>query len=145
MEYYKCFCNKCFNYLPSRVTINVERHCNTMKKLCLAIKRKRPGLLSNKVVLIHNTYHHSLSRTQLVEILLMEFLTILHIDPVWFSDFQLSSWLKEHLGRQHFQTDTEVKFAVSIWLWKQHAVVLKNWFYATASVLTETNWDYSKK
>lgn len=40
-------------YLLQDATINTDRFCQIVTKLCLAIKRKHLGLLSRKVLLFH--------------------------------------------------------------------------------------------
>ncbi len=47
-------------YLLKCTIINAERYCETLKNLRKAIKRKRPGLLMEGVILLHdNTHPHS--------------------------------------------------------------------------------------
>lgn len=41
-------------YLLQGVTVNPDRYCQILIKLCLTIKRKRSGLLCGKVLLCHN-------------------------------------------------------------------------------------------
>ncbi|UYV65492.1 hypothetical protein LAZ67_3004512 [Cordylochernes scorpioides] len=53
------------DYLPPNTTVNAARYCEVLTKLRSAIKRKRPGLLSRKVLLIHdNTRPHAARTTQ---------------------------------------------------------------------------------
>ncbi len=52
-------------YLLKGATINVERYCETLKNLRKAIKRKRPGLLMEGAILLHDDAHpHSANVTQ---------------------------------------------------------------------------------
>lgn len=48
------------DYLPRGGTISSNRYCEVLKKLRARIKRKRPGLLTKKVLLFHdNARPHS--------------------------------------------------------------------------------------
>ncbi|UYV78582.1 hypothetical protein LAZ67_16002066 [Cordylochernes scorpioides] len=52
-------------YLPPNTTVNAARYCEVLTKLRAAIKRKPPGLLSRKVLLVHgNTRPHAARKTQ---------------------------------------------------------------------------------
>ncbi len=52
-------------YLLKDTTINMERYCETLKNLRKAIKRKRPGLLIEGVILLHdNACSHNKNVTQ---------------------------------------------------------------------------------
>ncbi|UYV73477.1 hypothetical protein LAZ67_10003627 [Cordylochernes scorpioides] len=42
------------DYLPPNTTVNAARYCEVLTKLRAAIKWKRPGLLSRKVLLVHD-------------------------------------------------------------------------------------------
>ncbi len=70
-------------YLLKGTTINVKRYCEMIKNLCKAIKRKRPGLLMNEVILLHdNARLHSANVTQkLSQQFQWDYLHILPIPP----------------------------------------------------------------
>jgi len=55
------------NFLPQGSTINAGVYCNTLKKLCRAIRNKRLGMLSRGVVMIHDsTRPHTLLPQNLI-------------------------------------------------------------------------------
>jgi hypothetical protein len=41
-------------FLPPKTTINSNKYCETLEKLCEAIKQKRPGRLTTGVKLLHD-------------------------------------------------------------------------------------------
>ncbi|UYV81717.1 hypothetical protein LAZ67_20002107 [Cordylochernes scorpioides] len=51
------------DYLPPNTTVNAARYCEVLTKLRAAIKRKRPGLLSRKVLLVHDNARPHAART----------------------------------------------------------------------------------
>ncbi|UYV66139.1 hypothetical protein LAZ67_4000414 [Cordylochernes scorpioides] len=93
------------DYLPPNTTVNATRYCEVLTKLRAAIKRKRPGLLSRKVLLVHdNARPHAARTTQtLLENFKWEIFThppySLELAP---SYFHLLPALKFHLGGKHF-------------------------------------------
>lgn len=109
-------------YLPRGQTINAERYSETLLKLKTRIKRKRPGLLTDQVLLMHdNARPHSAATTQT---LLQKFKWDIFPHPPYSpdlapSDFYLFPKLKSHLGGQKFETDEEVQNAVNGWLQNQ--------------------------
>ena len=59
------WCSSLFETLQPRETINAARYCQTLDKLREAIRRKRPGQLTNGVILQHdNAIPHTARVTQ---------------------------------------------------------------------------------
>ncbi|UYV79440.1 hypothetical protein LAZ67_17002625, partial [Cordylochernes scorpioides] len=110
------------DYLPPNTTVNAARYCEILTKLRAAIKRKRPGLLSRKVLLVHdNARPHAAQTTQtLLENFKWEILTHPPYSPELApSDFYLFPALKLHLGGKHFVNDDEVQAEANHWLRRQ--------------------------
>jgi len=110
------------DFLESGTTINADRYCEVLNKLKSAIKRKRPGKLSRKVLLFHdNARPHSAKKTQT---LLEKFKWEIFDHPPYSpdlapSDFFLFPKLKESLGGHHFNSNDEVKDFVKLFFKKQ--------------------------
>ena len=110
------------DYLPRGTTVNAERYCDVLTKLRATIKRKRPGLLTRKVLLMHdNARPHSAKKTQ---DLLGQFNWEIFSHPLYSpdlapSDFHLFPHLKVHLGGLRFHNDFEVETEVNRWFKKQ--------------------------
>jgi hypothetical protein len=51
------------NFLVCIDTVTFERDCCTLRMLCQAIRRKRPGLLHQDVSSLHNSRTHTVNRT----------------------------------------------------------------------------------
>ncbi|UYV82696.1 hypothetical protein LAZ67_22000583 [Cordylochernes scorpioides] len=132
------------DYLPPNITFNAERYCEVLSKLRAAIKWKRPGLLSRKVLLVHdNARPHAARTTQtLLENFKWEIFTHPHYSPVFSpSDFHLFPALKFHLGGKHFANDDEVEAEANQWLRRQDTAWykngIKNCYNGTKNVWTE--------
>ncbi|UYV80702.1 hypothetical protein LAZ67_19001447 [Cordylochernes scorpioides] len=100
------------DYLPPNTTVNAARYCEVLSKLRAAIKRKRPGLLSRKVLLVHDNARPHAART--TQTLLENFKWEIFTHPPYSpdlapSDFHLFPALKLHLGGKHFANDDEVQ------------------------------------
>ncbi|GBL90856.1 Mariner Mos1 transposase [Araneus ventricosus] len=115
-------------FMTRGTTINSEVYCRTLKKLKRAIQNKCRGLLSSRVVLLHdNVRSHTAVRTGEV---LRKFKWDVFQHPPYSpdlapSDFHLFTAMKKWLGREHFADDEELKNAVTHWLKSQAAA-----FYA---------------
>ncbi|UYV79402.1 hypothetical protein LAZ67_17002480 [Cordylochernes scorpioides] len=110
------------DYLPPNTTVNAARYCEVLTKLRAAIKRKRPGLLSRKVLLVHdNARPHADRTTQtLLENFKWKIFTHLPYSPdLAPSDFHLFPALKLHLGGMFFANDDEVQAEANHWLRRQ--------------------------
>ncbi|UYV64686.1 hypothetical protein LAZ67_3001662 [Cordylochernes scorpioides] len=110
------------DYLPPNTTVNAARYCEVLTKLRAAIKRKRPGLLSRKVLLVHDNARPHAART--TQTLLESFKLEIFIHPPYSpdlapSDFYLFPALKLHLGGRHFANDDEVQAEANHWLRRQ--------------------------
>ncbi|UYV69857.1 hypothetical protein LAZ67_7000979 [Cordylochernes scorpioides] len=110
------------DYLPPNTTVNAARYCEVLTKLRDEIKRKCPGLLSRKVLLVHdNARPHAARTTQtLLENFKWEIFTHPPYSPDFApSDFHLFPALKLHLGGKHFGNDDEVQAEANHWLRRQ--------------------------
>ncbi|UYV76915.1 hypothetical protein LAZ67_14002389 [Cordylochernes scorpioides] len=110
------------DYLPPNTMVNAARYCEVLTELRAAIKRKRPGLLSRKVLLVHdNARPHAARTTQtLLENFKWEIFTHPPYSPDLVpSDFHLFPALKLHLGGKHFANDDEVQGKANYWLRRQ--------------------------
>ncbi|UYV81448.1 hypothetical protein LAZ67_20001231 [Cordylochernes scorpioides] len=110
------------DYLPPNTTVNAVRYCEVLTKFRAAIKRKRPGPLSRKVLLVHhNARPHAARTTQtLLENFKWENFTHPPYSPELApSDFHLFPALKLHLGGKHFANDDEVQAEANHWLRRQ--------------------------
>ncbi|UYV74824.1 GNPAT [Cordylochernes scorpioides] len=110
------------DYLPPNTTVNAARYCEVLTKLRAAIKRKRPGLLSRKVLLVHDNARPHAART--TQTLLEKFKWKIFTYPPYSPeltprDFHLFPALKLHLGGKHFANDDEVQAEVNHWLRRQ--------------------------
>ncbi|UYV65434.1 hypothetical protein LAZ67_3004375 [Cordylochernes scorpioides] len=109
-------------YLPPNTTVNAARNCEVLTKLRAAIKRKRPGLLSRKVLLVHDNARPHAART--TQTLLENFKWEIFTHPPYSqdlasSDFHLFPALKLLLGGNHFANDDEVQAEANHWLRRQ--------------------------
>ena len=107
------------SFLERGNTVNSENYCELLTQVKKDIKNKRRGLQSRGVILLQdNTRPHTAART-LAKIKDLGWKLLTHppyspdLAP---SDFQLFGPLKESMKGIHFQTDEEVKAAVSNWL-----------------------------
>ncbi|GBM38237.1 Mariner Mos1 transposase [Araneus ventricosus] len=101
------------------VTANSARFCARLELLHKAIRRKRPGVLSNGVLLLYdNARPHTVSVTRdLKQRFRWNFLGHPpHSPDLASSDFHLFWSLNKYLAGHHFRTDAEVQEAVLKWL-----------------------------
>ncbi|UYV63239.1 hypothetical protein LAZ67_2003519 [Cordylochernes scorpioides] len=139
------------DYLPTNTTVKAARYCEVLTKLRAAIKRKRPGLLSRKLLLVHdNARPHAARTTQtLLENCKWKIFTHpLHSPDLAPSDFHLFPALKLHSGGKHFANDYEVQAEANHWLRKQD----KAWYNSGIKKLLQRyqicfdrNGDYVEK
>ena len=107
------------SFLESGNTVNSENYCELLTQVKKDIKNKRRGLQSRGVILLQdNARPHTAARTLAkIEDLGWKLLTHPPYSPdLAPSDFHLFGPLKESMKGIHFQTDKEVKAAVSNWL-----------------------------
>ena len=107
------------SFLERRNTVNSENYCELLTEVKKDIKNKRRGLQSRGVILLQNNARpHTAARTLAkIEDLGWKLLTHPPYSPdLAPSDFHLFGPLKESMKGIHFQTDEEVKAAVSNWL-----------------------------
>jgi hypothetical protein len=106
-------------FTVKRTTTNAASYCATLERLKTAIKRKRPGLVTKGVLILHdNARTHVATATQ--EPLQRFRWTVLEhstcsqdLAP---SDFRLFPALKDHLPGHEFSSDDDMKTAVTRWL-----------------------------
>lgn len=106
-------------YTPRSATVNAVAYQATLKKLKEAIRRKRPGLLSQGVLLLHDNARPHIARDtrNLLDSWHWEILPHPAYSPdLAPSDFHLFPKLKKHLRGQRFHSDDDVKEAVGDWL-----------------------------
>ncbi len=100
-----------FEPTKTNKTITAAHYCDTLMRLRTAVKRKRPGLLSHSVILLHdNARPHSATITRL---LLEDFKwDVFQHSPyspdLTPSDYHLFLQLKSALGGLRFQSNAEV-------------------------------------
>lgn len=107
------------DFLERGNTVNAEQYCKTLDRLRQAIRKKRPGLLSDGIILLHdNATPHTASCTRhWLDRYNWEVLDHPSYSPdLAPSDFHLLGPLKRHLSGQHFQADSEIREAVKTWL-----------------------------
>jgi histone-lysine N-methyltransferase SETMAR len=98
-------------------TINAEASCATLRQLWRTVQNQWQGLLSSRVMLLHNARPHAAARWQAV---LREFGWEVFEHPVYSPDLAATDLhffpaLKEFLGGRRFKSDEEVKDAVKEW------------------------------
>ena len=105
--------------LPNGQTINADRYISTLKKLKHALRRKRPALSDDQVLLLHdNARPHTAHRTQ-AAIQKLGWTVLPHppyspdLAP---SDFHLFGKLKESLRGNHYASIDDVRNAVNAWI-----------------------------
>jgi histone-lysine N-methyltransferase SETMAR len=102
-------------FLQSGLAVNAARYCATLEQLRLAIRRKRAGLLSSGVILLHdNATPHTAAatRAQLSRYNWEILEHPPHSPDLAPSDFHLFGPLKRKLSGQRFATDDELEGAV---------------------------------
>ena len=72
-------------YLECNHTINADRYCAILTKLCEAVRRKRPGVLNKGVILLYdNARPHTARQTEkLQQRFKCEVLNQPHTAPIW--------------------------------------------------------------
>ena len=120
-------------------TVNVASYCAILQRLKQAILRKRRGLITKGVLLLHdNARPHTARLTQeTTDNLGFELLPHPPYSPdLAPSDYHLFGPLKKMLGGQKFASDAEVQEAVRGWLAKQPPS-----FFLTGIQKLVTRWD----
>ncbi|GFX42538.1 mariner Mos1 transposase [Trichonephila clavipes] len=105
-------------FMQQGTTINAATYCATLTKLRRAIQNKQCGLLTSRVLLLHdNARLHSAINTQnLIRSFGWEQIDHPPYSPDFApSDFHLFRYLKELLGGKRFDTADEVKEEVQDW------------------------------
>lgn len=112
------------DFMPSEVTINAERYCETLKKLRRAIQNRRRGRLTKGVCLLHDNARPHVARfmTDLLKDFGWDIVTHPPYSPdLAPSDYHLFTHLKDHLSGQRMDDDDNVKEEVLRWLNEQAA------------------------
>jgi histone-lysine N-methyltransferase SETMAR len=107
------------DFLPRGETINAVRYCQTLNKLREAIRRKRPGRLTEGVILQHdNATPHTANITKdWLHKYGWEVLTHPpHSPDLAPSDYHLFMPLKRHLAGKRFDADEDLIQDVRTWL-----------------------------
>ncbi|GBN45050.1 Histone-lysine N-methyltransferase SETMAR [Araneus ventricosus] len=136
----------CHQYTPeskkTRSTINSTQYCSTLTKLRKAIKSKRPGLLTQQAILLHDNARPYVSReTKKNKKNLQNFRWEVLEHPPYskdFSpcDFHIFGLLKRALQGERFHSDDEVKEAVEDFLNNQPRSS-----YSNGIALLPKRWD----
>jgi len=120
-------------------TVTSASYCTILTKLRATIRRKRPGLLTKEVLLLHdNVRPHSANQTT-VTLRSFKWEVLQHppyspdLAP---SDFQLSGPLKHHLSGERFPDGDAVERAVRAWFRQQPKE-----FYAAGFQGLVKRWD----
>jgi hypothetical protein len=101
-----------------------EVYCETLKKLHRAIQKKRQGMLTPSIVLLHdNAYLYTAVHTQaLLEHFNWKLLDHPSYSPdLILSDYHLFTYLKSWLRSQRFNKNEELMEVVKTWLSSQAA------------------------
>ncbi len=111
-------------YFPKTQNVNQETYFDSLMKLRQAIKIKRPGKLSKKIVLLHDNARPHVAA--LVTSLLKDFDWTVFSHPPYSpdlapSDFHLFPSLKKWLGGRHFDSDVQLQATVDEFFSKQDA------------------------
>jgi len=126
-------------YMEPKQTVNQETYFDTLMRLRQAIKHKRPGKLSEKVLLIHdNARPHT---AKLIQLLLRDFKWQIFAHPAHSpdlapSDYHLFPNLHCHLGGRRFSSDAAVQQAVH-----KYFVNLDASFYASGIAKLVSRYD----
>jgi [histone H3]-lysine36 N-dimethyltransferase SETMAR len=125
------------DFLPKGETINSVRYQETLKKLAVAIRRKRPTL--QNVILHHDNARPHTAHATSDEIAAKGWTVLPHppyspdLAP---SDFFLFGPLKDFLRGQRFNSDDEVKAAVRSWFRQCEPTFFSNGF-----IQWKNRWD----
>jgi histone-lysine N-methyltransferase SETMAR len=120
-------------------TVNAASYCALLERLKQAILRKRRGLMTKGVILLHdNARPHTARLTQAtIDNLGIEVLPHPPYSPdLAPSDYHLFGPMKKMLGGQKFASDPEVQEAVRGWLAKQPPT-----FFSTGIQKLVARWD----
>ncbi|GFV91931.1 histone-lysine N-methyltransferase SETMAR [Trichonephila clavipes] len=101
-------------------TINSSRYCATLNRLHVAIKNKRPGRLTNGVILLHNNARPHVS--DVAQLANFKWKTLHHppySPDLLPCDFHIFRKLKKHLKSTRFMSDDTVKQSVADYLNQQ--------------------------
>ena len=126
---FDCRCPLLVNYLERGATISAKRYSDTLQKLRRIIKSKRPGMLSDGILVLHgNARPHTAS---LVRDKLHRFgwETLQHppnSPDLYPCDFQIFGDLKKDIRGRRFHSDEEMKESVMLWI-HQRPTFLRDW------------------
>ena len=110
------------NFQKKGDTVTSLSYCEVLIKLRDAIRRKRPGLLTRGVLLLHDNARPHTARLTQEKIRQFGWEILQHppyspdLAP---SDFHLFGPMKKHLGGRRFASDEEVECEVKLWFRKQ--------------------------
>jgi len=107
------------DFTPHGQTVNAARYCQTLNKLRDAVRRKRPGLLSKRPIMLHDnaTPHTAAVTRQWFDRYRWEVLEHPpHSPDLAPSDYHLFGPMKRHLSGKRFTSDDEVVKEVRNWL-----------------------------
>lgn len=106
-------------FLKHRGSINSDVYCETLQSLCRSIKNKRPGLLTNGVVLFHGNACPHISRVKLAKLTKFKWEQLDHspyspdISPC---NFHVFGSPKKHLKGQRLNLDDKLKDDEKDWV-----------------------------
>ncbi|GFV36791.1 mariner Mos1 transposase [Trichonephila clavipes] len=106
-------------FFEDRKSINSDVYCETLRRLRRSIKNKRPELLMEVVVLLHDNVHPHVSRVAQMELDKFKWETLDHspyspdMSPC---DFHVLGPMKKHLKRKRFNSDDVLKDTVKDWV-----------------------------
>jgi len=104
------------DFLERGLTINADAYCENVRKLRRAIQKKRHGMLSSGIVLLHdNARPHTAARTaELLQQFRWEVFDHLPYSPnLTPSDYYLFMHLKKWVASQSFEDDDRLKTGVT--------------------------------
>ena len=107
------------DFLPPGETVNAARYCETLNKLREAVRRKRPGRLSEGFSLQHDnaTPHTAKMTKEWIQKYGWEVLPHPpHSPDLAPSDYHLFGPLKRHLAGKRFDEDEDLIQEVKTWL-----------------------------
>ena len=121
------------DFLPPGKTVNAARYCETLNKLREAVRRKRPGRLSEGFCLQHdNATPHTAKMTK--EWIQKYGWGVLphppHSPDLAPSDYHLFGPLKRHLAGKRFDEDEDLIQEVKTWLQKLDGDFFKRGIYS---------------
>ncbi|XP_055939025.1 histone-lysine N-methyltransferase SETMAR-like [Argiope bruennichi] len=122
-------------FLEHRRTIKSDVYCETLRRLRRFIKNKRPGLLTEGVILLHDNARHisSVTCAELAKFKREQLNNPPYSPDISPCDFHVFGPPKKHLKRKRFNSDGELKDAVKDWVsfrpqefWEQGILRLVN-------------------